>query len=745
MTSPALTPDALAGIDAAEITRLLAGDHDDPHHILGAHPASVRNAGAAGATTGIVIRAMHPDAVRAEVLLADGRRLSLERLVGGLFGAFIPGEKLPLRYRIRFHFAGGATWERGDPYRFLPTVGEIDLHLFNEGTHRQLWTVLGAHPREIDGEHGVSFAVWAPNARSASVIGQFDQWDGRLLPMRRLGSSGVFELFVPGIGAGSMYKYQLRTREGAPRIKTDPFAFGMEAPPETASCVVDLVRYEWGDDDWMDARPTRDSARLPMLIYELHLGSWARVPENDDRPLTYRELAPRLVEHCQRLGFTHVELMPVMEHPFTGSWGYQVSGYFAPTRRYGSPDDFKYFVDTLHRAGIGVILDWVPAHFPKDDFALRRFDGTALYEHEDPRLGEHPDWGTLIFNYSRTEVRNFLIANALFWLREYHCDGLRVDAVASMLYLDYSRKPGEWLRNRFGGRENLDAIDFLRAMNDAVRTDAPGCYTIAEESTSWPGVTKPPREGGLGFTYKWNMGWMHDTLAYFSQDPLYRSYHQDQITFAMIYEYSERFIMPLSHDEVVHLKKSLLEKMPGDAWRKLANLRLMLAYMYTRPGKKLLFMGTEIAPYSEWNHDVSLDWHLADEQAHGAFLRFVQELGALYDSHPAFWRDDFDPAGFSWIDVADRMNSVLSYLRRAGDSHAVIVLNMTPEPRANYRVGVPLRGSYEILLSSDASRFGGSGFGQQGTVATDPAPFHGYPQSLALDLPPLGALVLAPR
>jgi 1,4-alpha-glucan branching enzyme len=563
--------------------------------------------------------------------------------------------------------------------------------------------------------------------------------------MRRLGSSGVFELFVPDVAPGTMYKYQLRTREGIPRIKTDPFAFGMEAPPETASCVVDLTRYEWKDHEWMDARPSRDSSTLPMLIYELHLGSWARVPEYGNRALTYRELAPRLVEHCQRLGFTHVELMPVMEHPFTGSWGYQVSGYFAPTRRYGSPDDFKYFVDVLHRAGIGVILDWVPAHFPKDDFALRRFDGTALYEHEDPRLGEHPDWGTLIFNYSRTEVRNFLIANALFWLREYHCDGLRVDAVASMLYLDYSRKPGEWLRNRFGGRENLDAIDFLRAMNEAVRTDAPGCYTIAEESTSWPGVTKPPREGGLGFTYKWNMGWMHDTLAYFSQDPLYRSYHQDQITFAMIYEYSERFIMPLSHDEVVHLKGSLLDKMPGDAWRKLANLRLMLAYMYTRPGKKLLFMGTEIAPYSEWNHDVSLDWHLADEQAHGAFLRFVQELGALYDSHPAFWRDDFDPNGFSWIDVADRMNSVLSYVRRAGDSHAVVVLNMTPEPRANYRVGVPAKGSYDVLLSSDSTRFGGSGFGQEGTVSADAAPFHGFPQSVSLDLPPLGALVLAPR
>ena len=739
MTASGSSPAALAGLDAGEISRLLAGDHDDPHRILGAHRSAATGA------TGVILRAMHPDAVRAEALLADGTRVELDRLAGGLFGAFIAGATLPIRYRLRFHFAGGATWERGDPYRFFPTVGEMDLHLFNEGTHRELWNMLGAHPREIDGERGVSFAVWAPNARSAAVVGQHEQWDGRLLPMRRLGSSGVFELFVPDVMPGTMYKYQLRTREGMARIKTDPFAFGMEAPPETASCVVDLTRYQWKDGEWMSARPTRDSTKLPMLIYELHVGSWARMPENGNRPLTYRELAPRLVEHCQRLGFSHVELMPVMEHPFTGSWGYQVSGYFAPTRRYGSPDDFKHFVDVLHQAGIGVILDWVPAHFPKDDFALRRFDGTALYEHEDPRLGEHPDWGTLIFNYSRTEVRNFLIANALFWLREYHCDGLRVDAVASMLYLDYSRKPGEWLRNRFGGRENLDAIDFLRAMNEAVRVDAPGCYTIAEESTSWPGVTKPPQEGGLGFTYKWNMGWMHDTLAYFAQDPLYRSYHQDQLTFAMVYEYSERFIMPLSHDEVVHLKKSLLEKMPGDPWRKLANLRLMLAYMYTRPGKKLLFMGTEIAPYAEWNHDESLDWHLAADPSHGSFLRFVQELGALYDSRPAFWKDDFEPHGFSWIDVADRMNSVLSYVRRAGDSHAIVMLNMTPEPRANYRVGVPSEGKYDVLISSDATRFGGSGLGQEGEVHTDPSPFHGYPQSLSLNLPPLGAVVLAPR
>lgn len=717
---------------------VLRGESADPHSVLGAHPASV------GGVDGAVVRAMHPDAVDAECLLAGGEVVQLGAVAHGLFAGFIPGAVLPLSYRLRFRFPDGTRWERGDPYRFLPTVGELDLHLFNEGTHRRLWTVLGAHVRTIDGECGTSFAVWAPNARRVSVVGDFNGWDGRLLPMRSLGSSGVFELFVPGVEPNALYKFELLTRDHAIRLKTDPLARAMELPPGTASRVAGPDDYEWNDAEWLEERARRDPAREPMLIYEVHLGSWARVPEDGGRSLSYREIAPRLVEHVKRLGFTHVELMPIMEHPFAGSWGYQVTGYYAPTARYGTPDDFRFFVESCHRAGIGVILDWVPAHFPKDDFALRRFDGTALYEHDDPRLGEHPDWGTLIFNYSRSEVRNFLLANALYWLLEFHADGLRVDAVASMLYLDYSRQPGQWLRNRYGGRENIDAMGFLRTMNVVTHQEVPGCITIAEESTAWPGVTTPVADGGLGFSLKWNMGWMHDTLSYFALDPVHRSHHQGQITFAMIYEYSERFIMPLSHDEVVHLKRSLLDKMPGDLWQKLANLRLLLAYMYTRPGKKLLFMGSELAPWSEWNHDGSVDWHLRDDPVHRSFEHFVERLGALYRERPALWRMDHEPAGFQWIDVADERNSVISYVRRGGGEHLVVVLNLTPVPREDYRIGAPAAGSYARLLSSDEPRFGGSGYETLDTVATEDAPFHGYPQSLRLMLPPLGAVVLAP-
>ncbi|HEU4585289.1 MAG TPA: 1,4-alpha-glucan branching protein GlgB, partial [Gemmatimonadaceae bacterium] len=555
--------------ESREMELLLRGESSNPHGVLGAHP-EVRDG-----VAGVTVRTMHPDAVSVQCILPSGEALPLEPVGGarGLFAAFIPRATLPLRYRLRFHFPDGAVWERSDPYRVLPTVGDLDLHLFNEGTHRRLWRMLGAHARTVDGERGTSFTVWAPNARRVSVIGDFNAWDGRLLPMRSLGASGVWEIFVPGVEPGSLYKFEILTHERAIRVKTDPYARAMEVPPGTASRVVSPDDYRWGDAAWMDERAGRDPAREPMSIYELHMGSWARVPEEGGRSLTYREIAPRLVEHVKRLGFTHVELLPVMEHPFAGSWGYQVTGYYAPTARYGTPDDFRYFVDHCHQAGIGVLLDWVPAHFPKDDFALRRFDGTALYEHEDPRLGEHPDWGTLIFNYGRAEVRNFLLANALYWLLEFHVDGLRVDAVASMLYLDYSRQAGEWLRNRYGGRENLEAMEFLRMMNEQAHQEAPGCITVAEESTAWPGVTAPQSAGGLGFSFKWNMGWMHDTLQYFSLDPVYRSHHQGQLTFAMIYEYSERFIMPLSHDEVVHMKRSLLDKMPGDVWQKFANLR----------------------------------------------------------------------------------------------------------------------------------------------------------------------------
>jgi 1,4-alpha-glucan branching enzyme len=561
--------------------------------------------------------------------------------------------------------------------------------------------------------------------------------------MRQLGSSGVFELFLPEIGPGTLYKFEILTADGHIRLKTDPVAGAYELPPATAARVVESA-YRWGDDAWMSARPKRDWHREPMLVYEVHLGSWARVPEEGNRQLGYREIAPRLAEHVRRLGFTHVELLPVMEFPFEGSWGYQVSGYFAPTSRFGTPDDFRFFVDTCHQAGLGVILDWVPAHFPRDDWALRRFDGTALYEHVDPREGEHPDWGTLIFNYGRREVLSFLVSNAVHWCTAFHADGLRVDAVASMLYRDYSRREGQWIPNRYGGRENLEAIGFLRAMTDAVAEEAPGAMTIAEESTSWGGVTRPAREGGLGFTFKWNMGWMHDTLGYFARDPIHRRYHQDELTFAMLYEWTERFVNPLSHDEVVHGKRSLLEKMPGDPWQKLANLRTLLAYQYTRPGKVLLFMGTELAPYDEWNHDESLPWHLASDPARQGLRRFLERLGALYHERPALWRSDPDHDGFRWIDCEDRGHSIVSYVRRDGDAHLVIVLNLTPTPHDDYRIGAPARGAYVELLSSDASEFGGSGYPTRARVETEPTAWHGFPQSMRVCLPPLSAVVLAP-
>ncbi len=718
--------------DPNEVARLIGGEHGSPHSILGAHPAEVKR------TAGVVVRAMMPNAIRVECLLDDGRVEQLDQEVAGLvnlFAVFLPRFTLPLRYRLRFYFADGGLWERDDPYRFLPTLGEVDLHLFNEGTHRELWKKLGAHPGTMDGVDGVSFAVWAPNARRASVVGDFCGWDGRVFPMRMLGSSGVWELFLPEIKPGMLYKFELLTREGHLRLKTDPFAFKMEQFPGTASIVEPESRFRWTDDAWMTARRDRDLHRSPVSIYEVHLGSWARVPEEGNRPLTYREIAPRLAEHVAGLGFTHVELLPIMEHPFYGSWGYQVSGYYAPTSRYGTPDDFRYFVDTLHDHDIGVILDWVPAHFPRDDYALRRFDGTALYEHEDPRLGEHPDWGTLIFNYGRNEVRNFLVANALYWLDEFHVDGLRVDAVASMLYLDYSRASGEWLRNRYGGRENLEAIEFLKQFNETIRIEEPGCFTVAEESTAWPGVSKPVSEGGLGFAFKWNMGWMHDTLIYFSKDPVHRRHHHDQLTFAML----------LSHDEVVHLKGSLLSKLPGDEWQALANLRLLLAYMFTRPGKKLVFMGTELAPWNEWDHDTSLDWHLRDDPRRAAIERYVARLALVYRDHAELWRDDPSWEGFTWIDVADRDNSILSYVRRAGDDHSVVVLNFTPVPRERYRIGVPAAAEYGKLLSSDDSEWGGSGYAAVDTVIADASPFHGYPQSIEVTLPPLCALVLKPR
>ncbi len=698
-----------------------------------------------GGVTGVVIRAFHPEALACQCIWPDGSTCALVGPKNGLFQRFFPERSLPQRYRLRFSFVDGSRVERGDPYRFLPGLGPMDLHLFNEGNHRLLWRVLGAHPRTLDDEHGVSFAVWAPNALHVSVVGEFNTWDPRQLPMRMLGSSGVFELFVPGIMAGSLYKFAVFGRDGSVRLKADPFGFAFEQPPQTASKVITDSSYAWNDGEWLATRAHTDPARCPMVIYEVHLGSWARVPEQDNRWLSYREIAPQLVAHVRSIGATHVELMPISEHPFYGSWGYQVTGYFAPTARYGDADDLRFLVDTCHRAGIGVILDWVPAHFPRDDFALARFDGTALYEHEDTRLGEHPDWGTLIFNFGRTEVRNFLIASALYWLQEFHVDGLRVDAVASMLYRDYSRHAGEWLPNQFGGRENIEAIEFLRQLNTVLAHECPGCMTIAEESTAWDGVTRSVDHGGLGFTFKWNMGWMHDTLSYFATDAVHRRWHHDQITFSMIYEYHERFIMPMSHDEVVHGKRSLLARMSGDTWQKFANLRTLLAYMYTRPGKKLLFMGTELAPWNEWQHDHSLDWHLREQPLHGQFECYVRELGELYKSVPCLWRSDHEPSGFTWIEVGDRDNSVLSYVRRTGDQHALVILNMTPVPRERYRVGVPSPGNYRCVLCSDHSSWGGSAYPIATYVETDDVPCHGHANSLVLELPPLACLMYLPE
>jgi 1,4-alpha-glucan branching enzyme len=730
---PPALPDAALLVEPAEIDLLRRAQHRNPHAVLGAHPLD----------DGVVVRVFHPDAERAELLLPNGEPVALQPLGGGLFGVIVRGVRLPIAYRARFHFRDGASWERDDPYRFLPTLGDLDLHLFNEGKHRRLWDALGAHPRTIDGVSGTAFAVWAPNATGASVVGDFNGWDGRLLPMRSLGSSGVFELFVPGVDVGSLYKFEIRTKENSLRLKSDPFAQAMEEPPATASQVW-RSEYQWGDDAWLRARGSRDPRTEPISIYEVHLGSWARVPEEGNRSLSYREIAPKLVEHVRRLGFTHVELLPLAEHAFYGSWGYQVTGYYAPTSRYGSPDDLRYLIDHLHQNDIGVIMDWVPAHFPKDDFSLRRFDGTALYEHEDFRRGEHPDWGTLIFNFGRNEVKNFLVANALYWLKEFHIDALRVDAVASMLYLDYSRKEGEWAPNPYGGRENIEAIDFLRAFNTTIAEEVPGAFTVAEESTAWGGVTRPAAEGGLGFTFKWNMGWMHDTLLYFSKEPVHRKYHHDQLTFAMIYEFSERFINSISHDEVVHGKGSLIEKMPGDMWQKLANLRLLLAYQWTRPGKQLIFMSTELAQHAEWNHDISLDWHLQSDPRRQGLSRYLVELSSLYRSTPALWRGDTDPGSFEWLDCSDRDNSVIGYVRRFQRDEVLVVLNFTPVPRENYRIGVPRAGHYRERLSSDNKRFGGSDYGTTPAITSEPLSMHGRDHSINLRLPPLGALILVP-
>ncbi|HEX2040435.1 MAG TPA: 1,4-alpha-glucan branching protein GlgB [Acidimicrobiales bacterium] len=703
----------------------------DPHSILGLHDG--------------MVRAWRPGATAMRVLLDGGEAVEM-RAVGdeGLFEAAVPAGTEA--YRLEASYGGREPYVYDDPYRFWPTIGELDLYLLGEGRHRDLWRVLGAHLREHQGVRGVSFAVWAPNARAVRVVGDFNLWDGRLHPMRSLGASGVWELFVPGVEPGSRYKYELITEQGDVVLKADPLAFAAEHPPGTASVVCEST-YEWRDEEWLARRDSHpDRLHEPVSVYEVHLGSWRTVPEEGNRSLTYRELAEQLPAYVADLGFTHVELMPPAEHPFGGSWGYQVSSYFAPTSRFGSPDDFRALVDAFHERGIGVLVDWVPAHFPKDDWALARFDGTALYEHADPRQGEHPDWGTLVFNFGRNEVRNFLIANALYWIEEFHIDGLRVDAVASMLYLDYSRKEGEWVPNVFGGRENLDAVAFLKETNEEVYGRHPGVMTVAEESTAWPAVSRPVYLGGLGFGFKWNMGWMHDTLSYFEKDPVYRRFHHNDLTFGLLYAFTENFVLPLSHDEVVHGKGSLIEKMPGDAWQKRANLRSLYGWMWAHPGKQLLFMGGEIGQWREWSHDRSLDWHLLDDPAHRGISDLMRCLNTVYRAEPALWERDATADGFRWIDAGDVENNVLSFLRYSADGERALacVANLSPVPRHGYRIGLPRPGDWREVLNTDAVEFGGSGVGNGGGVWAADNPWHGLPFSAEMTLPPLAVLWLAP-
>ncbi len=708
-----------------EIERLVRGEHHEPHRVLGAHAEGGR----------VRVRALRP-AARQVAVLVDGQRALLDKVhPAGLFEGTLTAEAVP-RYRLEVA-EGGRVITLDDPYRFLPTVGELDQYLFGEGRHERLWERLGAHPMVLDGVAGTAFAVWAPNARSVRVVGDFNGWDGRVHPMRMLGSSGIWELFVPGAGTGERYKYEVLSQDGAVVLKADPLAFATEVPPATAS-VIHASSYRWSDEAWMAARGERQRTDSRISVYEVHLGSWRR-------GLDYRQLAAELPPYVDDLGFTHVELMPISEYPFEGSWGYQVTSYFAPTARYGSPDDLRYLVDKLHQRGIGVLMDWVPAHFPRDAWALARFDGTALYEHQDPRRGEHPDWGSLIFNYGRNEVRNFLVASALYWLEEFHLDGLRVDAVASMLYLDYSRKPGEWVPNRFGGNEDLEAIDFIKGLNSAVYRNHPSAITVAEESTAWAGVSRPVHLGGLGFGFKWNMGWMHDTLEYISRDPVYRRFHHHQLTFSLMYAFSENFVLPISHDEVVHGKRSLLSKMPGDAWRRFANLRAYLAFMWAHPGKQLLFMGCELAQESEWSHQRSLDWEALAGEDHAGVQRLVGDLNRVEREHPALWELDSSPAGFAWIDANDVDNNAISFIRwSTGREPLVCLCNFSPVPRHNRRVGLPRAGRWAEVLNSDSELYGGSNVGNLGMIEAEEISWDGQPTSARVTLPPLACVWLAP-
>ncbi len=711
---------------------LVEARHSDPFRVLG-----IRSQ-----VSGMVARVLRPDVAGVAVVFdgKTGARHELARVGGdGLFEASLSGVDAGVSYALEFTSHDGTRWRERDAYAFGPVLGELDIHLFNEGTHYEVHKKLGAHVMMRDDVPGVHFAVWAPSAQRVSVVGDFNNWDGRRHQMRKLVPAGVWEIFLPGVHEGAHYKFEIRTAHGEVVLKTDPYAFFAQHGTATGCMVFDLGRYQWSDGDWMEGRPKVDPYNSPMSIYEVHLGSWQRVDDNGERLLSYLELGDRLIPYVKEMGFTHIELMPVMEHPFDGSWGYQVVNYYAPTSRFGNPDEFRNFVDRCHQAGIGVILDWVPGHFPKDAHGLARYDGSCLYEHEDPRLGEHQDWGTLIFNYGRNEVKNFLIGNALFWLEQYHIDGLRVDAVASMLYLDYSRKPGEWLPNCFGGRENLEAIDFLKRCNEECYSRFPGVALIAEESTAWPGVSHPTYNGGLGFGFKWNMGWMNDSLSYIAREPVHRKYHQGDITFSMLYAFQEHFILVLSHDEVVHGKGSLINKMPGDVWQKFANCRMFLAWMWAHPGKKLIFQGIEFGQIREWQHGFSLDWHLTGQPLHDGMRRLVRDLNALYTTEPSFFEYDDSYEGYEWVDFGDAENSVWSFFRKSRTGAPVLfIVNATPVVRGGYRVGVSELGFYQEILNTDAGEYGGGNVGNYGGVPVHKDwAWQGRPHSIEVTLPPL--------
>jgi 1,4-alpha-glucan branching enzyme len=727
-------------LTASEIGALVQARHPEPRSLLGYHEIPRRNELPVS-----MVRVLEPDAESVDVLWEDGTTNALKSVHdAGLFEGRVPHRRPLSPYRLRVRYRSGVELTKYDPYYFSPQLSDFDLHLFGEGNHHAIYRKLGAHPSVLDGLAGTLFAVWAPNAERVSIVGPFNLWDGRRHAMQMRGSSGVWELFVPGVGLGTEYKFELRVHGGRTLLKSDPYGFAMQLRPENCSLVASLDGHEWQDGEWMEARRHANHPTTPISIYEVHPGSWRRRPDRNPPFPNWRELADELIPYVRDMGFTHVELMGVAEHPFDGSWGYQVVGYYAPSSRFGSPQDFMHFVDCCHQAGIGVILDWVPAHFPRDENGLVDFDGTALYEHADPRLGEHSDWGTKIFNYGRHEVRNFLVANALYWLDCYHVDGLRVDAVASMLYLDYSRKPGEWLPNRHGGRENLEAIDFLRHLNIAVGRYHPGAMTIAEESTAFPGVTQPAHLGGLGFHFKWNMGWMNDTLRYAAMDPVHRRFNHQLVTFSFMYAWSEKFVLPVSHDEVVHGKGSLLGKMPGDDWQKRANYRWLRAYMTAHPGKKLLFMGSEFGQWREWRDEDSIDWHLLDDPNHRGLLDLNRDLNRMYADLAALHAGDADPAGFAWIDLHNANESVFAFLRRDPARPEIppiaCVFNATPVPRDDYWVGVPEGGAYSKILDSDAVRYGGSGYNRQDCAIADAHQVNESPFRLRLNLPPLAAL-----